>query len=56
MSKTTVDKILKIARAEVGTKATNIKRCKYNTAFYGAEVSGSCYDSVSYTHLRAHET
>lgn len=44
MSKTTVDKILKIARAEVGTKATNIKRCKYNTAFYGAEVSGSCYD------------
>lgn len=44
MSKTTVDKILKIARAEVGTKATNIKRCKYNTAFYGAEVSGSWYD------------
>lgn len=44
MSKTTVDKILKIARAEVGTKATNVKRCKYNTAFYGAEVSGSCYD------------
>lgn len=44
MAKTTVDKILKIARAEVGTKATNIKRCKYNTAFYGSEVSGSCYD------------
>lgn len=44
MSKTTVDKILKIARAEVGTKATNVKRCKYNTAFYGAEVSGSCYE------------
>ena len=44
MSKTTVDKILKIARAEVGTKATNVKRCKYNTAFYGAEVSGNCYD------------
>lgn len=44
MAKTTVDKILKIARAEVGTKATNVKRCKYNTAFYGSEVSGSCYD------------
>ena len=44
MSKTTVDKILKIARAEVGIKATNVKRCKYNTAFYGTEVSGSWYD------------
>ena len=44
MAKTTVDKILKIARAEVGTRATNVKRCKYNTAFYGAEVSGDCYD------------
>lgn len=44
MAKTTVDKILKIARAEVGTRATNVKRCKYNTAFYGTEVSGDCYD------------
>lgn len=39
----TAETILKIARAEVGTKATNYKKCKYNTWFYGAEVSGSEY-------------
>lgn len=44
MSKITAEKILEIARKEIGTKATNIKRCKYNKAFYGTDVSGSCYD------------
>lgn len=44
MAKVTASKILEIARKEIGTKATNIKNCKYNTWFYGAEVSGSCYD------------
>ena len=38
------DKILTIARAQIGTKATNIKKCKYNTWYYGAVVSGSGYD------------
>ena len=38
------DKILSIARAEIGTKATNIKKCKYNTWYYGTVVSGSGYD------------
>ena len=40
----TAQDIIKIARAEVGTKATNYKRCKYNTWYYGADVSGDCYD------------
>lgn len=38
------EKILSIARAEVGVKATDVKRCKYNTWYYGSEVSGSGYD------------
>ncbi len=38
------DTILRIARAEIGTKATNIKKCKYNTWYYGTVVSGSGYD------------
>lgn len=38
------DKILSIARAEIGTKATNIKKCKYNNWYYGTTVSGSGYD------------
>ena len=41
---TSADKILAIARAQIGTKATNIKKCKYNTWFYGGVVSGSGYD------------
>lgn len=40
----TADKILSIARAQIGTKATNIKKCKYNTWYYGTVVSGSGYD------------
>lgn len=40
----TADMIIKTALAEVGTKATNIKVCKYNTWFYGFEVSGTIYD------------
>ena len=38
------DKILSIARSQIGTKATNIKKCKYNTWYYGTVVSGSAYD------------
>ena len=42
--KVTAEKILSIARAEIGTKATAVKKCKYNTAFYGYEVSASWAD------------
>ena len=38
------EKILTIARGEVGTAASDVKRCKYNTWYYGAEVSGTGYD------------
>lgn len=41
---TSADKIIAIARAQIGTKATDIKKCKYNTWYYGAVVSGSGYD------------
>lgn len=44
MSKVTASKILDIARKEIGAKATNVKKCKYNTWFYGSPVSGSQYD------------
>ncbi len=39
-----VKKILDIAKAEIGTKATAVKKCKYNTWYYGTTVSGSAYD------------
>ena len=35
--------IIKIAKAEVGTKATPIRNCKYNTWYYGHAVSGDGY-------------
>ena len=38
------EKVLEIARGEIGTKATDIKKCKYNTWFYGGVVSGSEFD------------
>jgi len=38
------EKILSIARAEVGVKAADVKMCKYNTWYYGSQVSGSGYD------------
>ena len=41
---TSADKIIAIARAQIGTKATDIKKCKYNTWYYGGVVSGSGYD------------
>jgi peptidoglycan hydrolase-like protein with peptidoglycan-binding domain len=40
----TAEKIIEIAKNEIGTKATNVKKCKYNTWYYGTEVSGSGYD------------
>lgn len=41
----TAEKILKIARGELGVKESppNSNRVKYNTAYYGREVSGSSY-------------
>ena len=40
----TAEKVLEVARTQIGTKATNVKRCKYNTEYYGMEVSGSNFD------------
>lgn len=40
----TANTILDIARAEIGTQATNYKKCKYNTDFYGYVVSASWAD------------
>lgn len=41
----TADKVLAIARGELGTKESpaNSNRVKYNTWYYGREVSGSAY-------------
>jgi hypothetical protein len=36
--------IITVAKREVGTKATNYRKCKYNTWYYGTVVSGSGYD------------
>lgn len=44
MAKVSAETILKIARAEIGTEATNYKKCKYNTDFYGYVVSASWAD------------
>lgn len=44
MAKVTASKILAIAKKEIGTKATAVKKCKYNKAFYGTDVSGNGYD------------
>lgn len=41
---TTADRIIDIARSQIGTYATDVKRCKYNTWYYGYEVSGRAYD------------
>ena len=40
----TVRQILDLARRQIGTYAASVKRCKYNTWYYGYEVSGSGYD------------
>ncbi len=40
----TAKDILDLARSQIGTIASNVKRCKYNTWFYGSDVSGSGYD------------
>jgi len=40
----TAEKVLELAKSQIGIKATDIKRCKYNTWFYGANVSGKGYD------------
>ena len=39
-----VQDIIRTAEAEVGTKATPVKVCKYNTWYYNVEVSGEGYD------------
>lgn len=43
MPKITVKQVLNLARKQIGTKATNYRRCKYNTWYYGREVSGDEY-------------
>lgn len=44
MAKVSVSTIINLAQKELGTKATDIKRCKYNKWYYGTDVSGSGYD------------
>lgn len=44
MPKVTATQVLDLARSQLGTKATDTKRCKYNKWYYGADVSGSEYD------------
>lgn len=39
----TAKDIINVAKKEIGTKATNYRKCKYNTWFYGSAVSGSEY-------------
>ena len=41
----TAEKVLSIAREELGTKESpaNSNKVKYNTWYYGREVSGSAY-------------
>lgn len=40
----TIKQILDLARKQIGTCATNVKRCKYNAWYYGYDASGSGYD------------
>ncbi len=44
MQKVTVTQVLDLARSQIGIKATNVKRCKYNNWYYGTNVSGYAYD------------
>lgn len=44
MATVTATQVLDLARSQIGTKATNVKRCKYNTWYYGVEVTGDNYD------------
>lgn len=41
---TSAEKIIAVAKSQIGTKATDIKKCKYNTWYYGGVVSGSGFD------------
>lgn len=44
MAKITVKEVLNLASSQVGVKATDTKRCKYNKWYYGTDVSGAEYD------------
>lgn len=44
MATVTATQVLDLARSQIGIKATDIKRCKYNKWYYGSDVSGSAYD------------
>lgn len=44
MANTTAKQVLDLARDQIGIKATNVKRNKYNKWYYGVDVSGSNYD------------
>ena len=43
MAKITATQVLDLARKQIGVKATNYRKCKYNTWYYGREVSDSKY-------------
>lgn len=42
-----INKIIDVARKEIGTTATDFKNCKYNNDFYGYNISGTFYDWCS---------
>ncbi len=44
MATVTATQVLDLARTQIGVKATDTKRCKYNKWYYGADVSGSGFD------------
>ncbi len=44
MAKVTAKDVLSLASSQVGIKATDTKRCKYNKWYYGTDVSGTEYD------------
>ena len=44
MPEVTATQVLDLARSQLGIKATDVKRCKYNKWYYDSDVTGSCYD------------
>ena len=44
MSEITAKKVFELASSQIGVKATDTKRCKYNKWYYGTDVSGAEYD------------
>lgn len=44
LAQVSVKEALELASSQIGVKATDIKRCKYNKWYYGSDVSGSEYN------------